>query len=194
MFKHVVAPYSRFAKIAKASELVPYTEEWGQMTDLEKAEILFGKHTEGALDRFRKLPKAIKDFEPPADIERFEAGTLQCERVLSRLEEHGRYLRQLFAARDAGGERVQESLLIALNPSAFNMEASRAISASRRALKVRNIPTIRVYVELRRSQLRKLRDIFNLQEERELVMAAVAFAIKALKKQHRARLGGRAAR
>src|SRR5260370_31635663 len=59
MFKEAVAPYARLAKIAKASELVPYTMEWKELGDEERAELLFRGKSAQALGQVRTLPEDI---------------------------------------------------------------------------------------------------------------------------------------
>src|SRR5262249_26987253 len=67
-FKECVAPYSRFAKVAKASELVPYTSEWSGMATSQKAETVFGKASDSG-ERFAKLPRDFRESAPPDELE-----------------------------------------------------------------------------------------------------------------------------
>ena len=116
MFKEAVAPYARFAKIAKASELVPYTEEWHEMPQTQRAEVLFGKGTVDAVERFKKLPQGVREFKFPEELESLNYQGVACEKALGELDEHAKYVRQVIVKRDTEGERggLQEEVLARL--------------------------------------------------------------------------------
>lgn len=179
LFKEVVAPYSRFAKIAKASELVPYTADWAGMSDAQKAEALFGKQTD-SIERFKRLPKSIREFTSPSELESLRVDGVTCQKVLSQLEEHAKYVRQVITARDLEGPGLEEYVLKALNPAAFPPEGAPGRRGA--VLKVREPSRSsyksRVSIELRGTQLRKLRVLFDVEDDRRAIHAAVKFALR----------------
>lgn len=180
MFKEAVLPYSRFAKIAKASELVPYTMEWTEMTPPQKADILFGKHTADALDRFKRIPSAIAQFEPPENLEALTYDGVACDTVLTQLDDHARYARHVIAKRDAEGPHLQEDVLRSLNPHAFSAEPKRkyGLKDIHRSALAKTPKTSRVVIEIRDGQLRKLLEVFGTDDSKEAVLAAIRYTIK----------------
>jgi|GEM_PF-2609763 len=180
MFKGAVLPYSRFAKTAKASELVPYTMEWGGMTPAQKADVLFGKHTTDALDRFKRIPPSIGKFEPPCELENLIYDGVACDTVLSQLDDHARYARQVIAKRDAEGPELQEDVLRALNPHAFAADGNprRSAGAPQRTNFVKVNKLTRVVIEISDSQLGKLRKMLGTDDSSEAILAAVRYTIK----------------
>jgi len=185
MFKEAVAPYSRFAKIARASELVPYTAEWGEMTPPQKADVIFGKHVTDALDRFKRLPSKFDKFEPPLELENLKFDEIASDTLLNQLEEHARYVRQVVAKRDTEGPHLQEDVLRALNPHAFtgDTKASSKQNGPLRSNFVRVARLTRVMVELRDVQLSKLREIFGIDDNKKAILAAVKHTLKDLDKR-----------
>jgi hypothetical protein len=179
MFKETVLPYSRFAKTAKASELVPYTMEWGGMTPLQKADVLFGKHTPDALDRFRHIPPSIGKFEPPFELENLMYDGVACDTVLRQLDDHAKYARQVIAKRDADPE-LQEDVLRALNPHAFAPDGNprRRAGAPQRTTIVKVRKLTRVVIEISAQQLEKLQKMLGTDDSSEAVLTAVRYTIK----------------
>jgi len=184
MFKEVVLPYSRFAKIAKASELVPYTMEWVGMATSQKAEVVFGKHTPDALERFKTLPPTIAKFEPSHELENLTYDGVACDTVLSQLDDHARYVRQVIAKRDAEGPQLQEHVLRALNPHAFAADCKTRAKASDplRAKFEREPKLTRVVVEIHDNHLKKLREQFDTDDSQKAILAAVRYTLRSLSK------------
>jgi hypothetical protein len=181
LFKQVISGYSKFAKTAKASELVPYTAEWSEMSDSEKAEIIFGKHTAGAADRFRRLPKTIREFAPSNSIDEVESDALVCDKLLAKLDDQVKYARHILAVRDRAGTGLEEDVLKALNPKAFALEG-RKTALKAIASPLRKPKTTKLWLEVRRSHLRRFRDFFVTKDDRVALASAVALAAKAIKR------------
>jgi hypothetical protein len=194
MFKDAVAPYSRFAKVAKASELVPYTAEWHDMVPSQKADTLFGKQTDDALQRFNRLPRGVQKFEPPPELESLNYAGVACETMLTQLEDHARYARKVIAKRDAEGPALQEDVLRALNPRPFSDEKPQRqkFDGPQRTDFVRLPRTTRVTVELRDVQLMQLREIFSVSDNKEAIIEAVRHALKTLADRGMRRSPGKA--
>jgi len=182
MFKEAVAPYARFAKIAKASELVPYTEEWHEMPQTQRAEVLFGKGTVDAVERFKKLPQGVREFKFPEELESLNYQGVACEKALGELDEHAKYVRQVIVKRDTEGERggLQEEVLRILNPRPFEDGASRKSHIKERMPAVRVARTSKIMLELRDVHLKRLRAIFQIEDDRRAILSAIAFALRKL--------------
>src|SRR5262249_30972403 len=168
--------------IAKASELVPYTEEWQEMTQAQRAEVLFGRGTVDAPDRFKKLPLGIREFSFPEELESLNFQGVACERALSELEQHAKYARQVIVRRDNGSERtgLHEEVLRILNPRPFEDGGSRRNHRDRITPSVRVARTSRVMLELRDVHLKRLRAVFKIDDDRRAILAAIAFALRKL--------------
>jgi hypothetical protein len=146
MFREAVAPYSRFAKFAKASELVPFTTEWEGLRADQKAEVLFGRSSHAA-DLFEDLPEAIKNFEPPTKIETVRVDGVAGEEAIKKLDSHAKNLRQIIKRRDSGGPILEVDVLRALSPFSFLEEKKPSRVAKRPSVVV--LPTkVRVSVEV----------------------------------------------
>lgn len=182
-FKEVVAPYARFAKAAKASELVPYTVEWSEMAPTQRAEVLFGKGEANGPERLRALPKGIQEFVPPDEMEMLRFDGVAGQRMLTQLEEHAKYARHVIGKRDAAGYELQEEVLRALNPKAFAEMSPTRKADVRQPKQIRTTPTARVTVQLRSKHLARLRELFEIDDDRGAITAAVRFALKKLRKR-----------
>jgi hypothetical protein len=181
MFKDVIAPYARFAKLAKASELVPYTEEWQQMAPAQRADVLFGKGATDAIDRFKRLPLALREFTFPENLEALNYQGVACEKALAELDEHAKYVRHVIAKRDSQGSHLQEEVLRILNPQAFAVgRAERRHQRNRNTTTVRVARTSRVMLELRDVHLKRLRAVFDVNDDRKAILSAIAFALRRL--------------
>jgi Histidine kinase-, DNA gyrase B-, and HSP90-like ATPase len=125
MFKQVVAPYSKFAKVAKASEVVPYTLEWAEMSDHDRAEVLFGRDTPDAVARFKSLPGQFRKFAPPSTIETLHFDGAIAAKLLYQLDEYASFARQVLARRDKDGQVTVEEVLRSFNPRLFETMRAR---------------------------------------------------------------------
>ena len=177
MFKSAVAPYSRFAKFAKAADLLPFTQEWDDFPDTQKAETLFRSKTPAVLQDFKELPKEIREFSPPAEIENVRIDGVAGEELVSRLDQHAKYMRTLIVKRDAGGPALELDVLRALNPGAFSDEEhgsrKKAPEVPRRAVK-----KARVSIEIESIKAMKIMSLFGASTLDEAIKAAIAFVIK----------------
>jgi len=183
--KEILSPYSRFAKVAKAAELVPYTMEWSEMPIEDRAETLFGKDCADGLERFRALPKAIKDFEPPVELESIKYDGVACERLLHDLEKHAKYSAALIRKRDEIGPSIEEDLLRALNPRAFPDNGTRPTDPRLSKSKIKSPLTRKLVLELRTSYLDRLKRLFHTDDDREAVIHAVRRVAKASRRKGR---------
>ena len=175
MFKEAVSPYSRFAKFAKASELVPFTTEWEGLRSDQKAEVLFGRSTH-AMALFEDLPEGIRDFEPPTVIETVCVDGVAGEEAIKKLDSHAKNLRQIIKKRDTGGPILEVDVLRALSPSAF-LDEKKSPKAAKRASVVALPRKVRVSVEVDETRLKQLRQLFGASTDGEAVRAAIAAAL-----------------
>jgi hypothetical protein len=183
MFKEAVTPYSRIARIAKASELVPFTNEWEEMNEAQKAEVIFRNKSSAAVQQFRELPKEIRQFIPPKEVEMVRLDGVVGGEMIKRLDQHAKYLRQIISKRDEVGPALQLDVLKALSPKAFATEKSgrNGSSISTTASLSLPPPTKRIVIELEQRQLQKLRDVFGTGSDADAAKSAIAYAIKAQK-------------
>jgi hypothetical protein len=177
MFKSAVSPYSRFAKIAKASELVPFTKEWNEFNDTQKAETLFRNKSPAVLETVKHLPQDIREFSPPAEIEKVRIDGIAGEELVSGLDQQARYLRQVIVKRDHGGPALELDVLRALVPTAFS-EEKRPGKKKLPELSEREIKKTRVSFEIETTKVTKLMAIFGASNVDEAVRAAISFAIR----------------
>jgi hypothetical protein len=177
MFKSAVTPYSRFARIAKASELLPFTNEWGEYTYAEKAETLFRSKSPGVLEGFKELPKEVREFSPPTEIETVRIDGVAGEELVSQLDRHAKYLRQMITKRDEGGPALELDVLRALIPTAF---ADEKRGAKKKVVEppAKIVKKTRVSFEIESIKVTKLMAIFGTSHVDEAVKAAIAFAVK----------------
>jgi hypothetical protein len=180
ILKDILAPYARFAKIAKASELVPYTGEWGDISDSDRANIIFGKDGADSLDRYKDLPKQIREFTPPKEVETLHYDGLSCERMLRNLADHAKYAGSVIRRRDADGYGIQEQVLRALNPKAFGDQTGSKKTHQTTPKPLKLARTKKLSVVLRESQLSRLRSILSTNDDREAVVGAVEYTIRTL--------------
>lgn len=181
MFKDVVAPYSRFAKVAKASELVPYTVEWAEMTDQERAETLFGKDGTSALPRFKALPGQLRKFSPPTTTETLLYDGAMCGKLLTQLDEYATFARQVLARRDKDGQVSTEEVLRSFNPKLFESPpASRSQAPVPQKIVIRKDRSRKVVLELRHAHFDRLRTMFNVDNDKDAIIAAIRFAFEQL--------------
>lgn len=181
MFREVVAPYARFAKIAKTSELLPFTAEYSGMVEEQRAEVIYGRKSTHAVEMFRELPDEIREFDPPEEeLEVVRVDGSAGEHYLRQLEEQAKVLRQVITRRDLGGPLLENDVLRTLNPRAFAAEP-RAPAKS-----VPKTPPLqkkaKVTVEVPLEKLRKLKTFFHRADEADAVLAAVTFALTAASK------------
>ena len=182
MFKSAVAPYARLAKIAKQSELLPFTQEWDDFADEQKAETLFRSKAPAVLQGFRELPKEVRDFSPPIEIENVRIDGVAGEELVSTLNQHAKYLRQLIVKRDKGGPALEFDVLRALNPSAFSGEKASS-KKNAMAAAPKEIKRTRVSFEIETDKVMRIMSIFGASTVDEAVKASISFAIKHSKTQ-----------
>lgn len=176
----VFAPYSRVARVARASELLPYTIEWQTMSATEQAEILFGDAPDRE-ERLRRLPRALRQFKPNPEIPTFELPSEEANILLENLESRAKALRELVSRREKDGDRIQEHVLRTLNPAPFRGEPATAASTLPPPAPA---PAVRkVVVELRETQLRRLRERFGVDDNRAAVAAAAAEVLRTARKE-----------
>lgn len=176
MLRSAVAPYSRFAKVAKASDLVPFSAEWSEFTDEKKAEILFGSDELHEMDLFRQLPVKIRDFSVPDHIEDVQIASSEGQVLLSQLDQQAKLLRQVILRRDSGGPDLETDVLRILYSNAFSDDAR---ADPRRAKDSQERPTMqRFTIELESSKVKRLITFFGASTAAEAVRAAIAFVLK----------------
>lgn len=186
LIKKAVTPYSRFAKAAKASELVPYTVEWNEMSQHDRARMLFENDEPASLERLRRLPKEFDRFVAPATIEDIDVASPEFEKLLGKLDRHSTYARLVIAKRDAQGHQVQEMAMRALNPMAFsNTPLGPSVEPEAEAIpqSIRLARTRRVTLELREVHLERLHEVFKIDDDREAIMKAIKFSLERLEKK-----------
>lgn len=177
MFKLAVSPYSRFAKIAKASELVPFTTEWNELHDVQKTETLFRSKAPAVIEAFKQLPDEIREFSPPTEIENVRIDGIAGEELISGLDQHAKYLRQVITKRDNGGPALELDVLRALNPTAFSNE-KHPTRRQKTELETKEIRRTRISLEIEASKITKLLSVFGTSNVDEAIRAAIAFSIK----------------
>jgi hypothetical protein len=177
MFKSAVLPYSRFAKIAKASELVPFTKEWNEFQETEKVETLLRNKSPAVVEAFRGLPQEIQHFSPPAEIESVRFDGVAGQELINGLDQQAKYIRQIITKRDNGGPALELDVLRALDPAAFEDEAAPAKKKAPQ-LPIREIKKSRVTLEIETNKLEKLKMIFGANAPDDAVRAAITFSIK----------------
>jgi len=177
MFKAAVSPYSRFAKIAKASELMPFTHEWQEFSDVQKADTVFRSKGPAVLEAFKALPKEIRDFSPPSEIENVRFDGVAGEELVSRLDQHAKYMRQMIVKRDAGGPALELDVLRALNPQAFSDEKHDSKKKAAVVLP-KVVKKTRVSVDIESEKIVKIMALFGASTADEAVRAAISFVIK----------------
>lgn len=179
--KDVVAPYSRFAKTAKASELVPYTTEWDRMSAEERAKLLFEDDSDAALTRLRSLPADFQKFVPPTSVESLTTGSRDYERTMKRIDDQSRYVRSVIQSRNAAGPLAQEVALRALNPKPFSGNGSRKASTPAKAgVSPAPVPqkTKGMWLEIPVEDLEMLHEVFNTRKDDKAVIAAIEFCLE----------------
>jgi len=177
MFKAAVSPYSRFAKIARAADLVPFTEQWSELGELQKAETLFGTKSPAVIEEYENLPQDIREFTPPTEIDNVRIDGIAGAELVSRLDKHAKDVRQVISKRNSGGPALELDVLRALHPAAFSDEDDWP---SRRPPlpATKPIKKTRVAFELETTKTMKLMQMFGTKAVDEAVRAAVAFALK----------------
>jgi hypothetical protein len=184
MFRSAVAPYARFAKIAKASELVPFTAEYSGLTEEQRAEVIYGRKSSHAVEMFHQLPEEIQEFKPPEEeLEVVRVDGTAGEQFLHQLDAQAKVLRQAITRRDAGGPLLETDVLRALYPRAFADEPRKRAKPVTKLSSPQKKAKVTVEVPLER--LRKLKAFFRRTDESEAVLAAVAFAVSAASRVRR---------
>lgn len=178
MFREVVSPYSRFAKIAKASELVPFSAEWEGLDDERRAEVLFRSKVPQAIEQTRALPQGILEFTPPREIEAVRVDGVAGEELVKKLDRHAQYVRQIIKKRDEKGPALEVDVLRSLNPSAFAEEASAFDTQRRHKLFTAPPKKTRITIEVEPKRLDTLKTIFGTATDGEAISMAISFAIR----------------
>ncbi len=191
--REIVGPYSRFAKVAKASELVPYTEEWNSMDKEERANLLFEDDSKSNLERLERLPRAFHEFKAPLTAELVEVGSATYNETMRHLESNSKYARTVINRRDSLGTVVQEEALKALNPRLFKDEKKAPGKAKSAAPPPPPPPKTRmVALDFPIEDLDSLRTVFDLKNDQQAVRAAVDFCLAHDKQKHQKnKRGGR---
>ena len=184
MFRDAVSPYARFAKMAKASDLVPYTVEWDEMTEEQRAHLLFRNTSPAVMGAYRQLPEQIRKFVPPDEIETVKFDGIGGQELVKTLDNHARDLRQIISRRDNGGPLLEMDVLRAMNPNAFVDEPSQNLK-HKRLPETHTEENVRVSLELESRMVRKLRKIFEGSSDVEAIRLALKFAVSQGRKQHR---------
>jgi len=177
LLRFAVAPYARFAKIAKASELIPFTLAWNRFNDGKKAETLFGSDEPSAMRLYSKLPEEIRHFCAPTEIDQIEVDSVEGQVLVSKLEQLAKSLRQVIVRRDAGGQELEPDVLRMLCPDAFAYEKHAFPNGSGKSTPA-EAKTMRLSVELESAKVKKLMSLFGAATAREAVKIAIVFAMK----------------
>lgn len=184
MLKAAITPYSRFARIAKASELVPFTSEWHNLPTEQKCEVLFGDDETEALAEYDRLPRAIKDFEPPEGVEQVDLDDIDGRERVGELDQQAKYIRQLIQRRNDGGPALEPEVLRALNPSAFATEPGRGRSNASKT-PIPNVNKRKLTIEVDVEDLEKLTSIFASSSPHEAVKEAITYTIRSVSRAAR---------
>ena len=178
MFREVILPYSRFARIAKASELVPFSSEWAGLDDERRTETLFRTKIPQAIEKMLVLPPGILDFSPPDEIETIRFDGVAGEEMLKKLDQHAQYVRQVIKKRDEIGPAAEIDVLRTLNPAAFDDETSASRKHRPNKVIVAVPKKTRITIEVEPKRLDALKTIFDASTDREAISMAISFAIR----------------
>lgn len=181
--REILGSYSRFARLARTSEFLPYTMEWNELDERQKAETFFGK-SEEAVDRFRRLPRAYRKFDLPATLPVYEYGSPSCRLLLEELDARAKDARNVLNRRDKDGTMTMEESLAALNPSAFGRKRESSAEHIKEAIVKRARAPKKSNVELAvvHSRLARLRNHFGVDSDEKAVHAAINFALHSVAK------------
>lgn len=169
----ILSPYARFTRIARASEVLPYSEEWNAMDERQRADTIFEKTRNDAIDRYRELPRAFHRFRPPSSLREVDYETDEAKELLESLDAQARYVRRIITERDVQNDLSVEESLRALDPDAFGLKVKPAVALTPK-------PPTRHKITFTASQrnLKKLREIFQTDNDARAIQAAILHAIK----------------